>query len=176
MFCRWLLGTFTQQGDAVLDCFAGTGTMARACKTLHRHCVSVEYDEQCFNACIRPLIICPNNIGQHLFYGEISEYTANEKQQREKERQYHYPPPLPPPMSPTRSTGSSWPPGFTAPPLQNMVPPLPPLPPPSWPHSIEMGRPMHHYGVPTNPPNLFPYGVAPPGRPPYMHPHGRRSM
>ena len=60
---RWMLGTFTTQGDVVLDYFAGTGKLAKACLQLQRHCISVEMDEACYNVGIRPLD-CPTNLGQ----------------------------------------------------------------------------------------------------------------
>ncbi|MCO5569493.1 hypothetical protein L7F22_023206 [Adiantum nelumboides] len=43
-FARWLIGTFTTVGDAVLDCLVGCGSMATECKRLHRHCISIEKD------------------------------------------------------------------------------------------------------------------------------------
>ena len=144
LFCRWLLGTFTKKGDAVLDCFAGTGNFARACKTLHRHCVSVEMDEDCFDTCIRPIIHCPQDTGNHKYQGAVSEYIKKQREDLDREmlpQQRQYQVPLQVPLSPTRSTASSWPPGLSH--DTGYRGPMHSYPLPSWQPPSDLGRPMY---------------------------------
>ncbi|MCO5553847.1 hypothetical protein L7F22_007373 [Adiantum nelumboides] len=54
-FARWLLGTLTEMGDAVMDIFASTGRVVSQCLTLHQHCISIEVDRQLARTCLAPL-------------------------------------------------------------------------------------------------------------------------
>lgn len=42
---RWLLSTFTDEGDAVIDVFAGCGELGRASKEMFCHYLGVESDD-----------------------------------------------------------------------------------------------------------------------------------
>lgn len=184
---RWLLGTFTKQGDVVLDCFAGTGTLARASKSLSRHCVSVEKDEECFQTCIAPIIYVPSDLGHVKFKGAVSEFVKSAKEKQALSQQ-HYPPPFQTQMSPTRSTGSSRPPGLSH--GASHRPSFPPLARPFWQPSGEVGRPMAMYppssslyGIPPQaqtymprpsiPPHTLPSYMPPPNTLPYQMPPRR---
>ncbi|MCO5591272.1 hypothetical protein L7F22_045253 [Adiantum nelumboides] len=61
-FARWLLDTFIEMGDAVMDIFAGTGGVASQCMTLHRHCISIEVDRQLAHTCLAQLPRVPNDL------------------------------------------------------------------------------------------------------------------
>ena len=41
---RYLLDLYTNEGDIVLDPFVGSGTVAVACKQMHRHFIAIEHD------------------------------------------------------------------------------------------------------------------------------------
>jgi len=43
---RRLISLFTDPGEIILDPFGGTGTTAKACKDLGRHCLMIERDEK----------------------------------------------------------------------------------------------------------------------------------
>ncbi|MDP7422355.1 MAG: DNA methyltransferase [bacterium] len=45
---EWLLKIFTNEHDLVLDCFAGTGSLAEAVKKLNRSSFSIESDKTYF--------------------------------------------------------------------------------------------------------------------------------
>ena len=45
---RWLIKTFTQEYDAVIDIFAGSGGMASVCGEEKRHCLCIDRDEEIF--------------------------------------------------------------------------------------------------------------------------------
>lgn len=82
MLCRWLLGTFTEVGDAVLDCFAGCGGMAQQCRNLKRHCVSVEIDASVFRSCIWPLATLDVELGPELLFGYVFAALQREREER----------------------------------------------------------------------------------------------
>lgn len=44
-----LVKIFTKEGDSILDCFAGTGTLAEAADELKRSSINIEKDSQYFN-------------------------------------------------------------------------------------------------------------------------------
>ena len=46
---RNLMLVSTLEGDTVLDCFAGSGTVAKVAKEYNRKCISTEKDSKCFN-------------------------------------------------------------------------------------------------------------------------------
>ncbi|HOZ44861.1 MAG TPA: site-specific DNA-methyltransferase, partial [Candidatus Dojkabacteria bacterium] len=43
---EYLIKTYTNEGDLVLDNCAGSGTTGVACKNLKRNCILIEKDEQ----------------------------------------------------------------------------------------------------------------------------------
>lgn len=63
-------------GDLVVDCFAGTGCLAKAAKSLHRHCVSIESDNCAYNACLVPLISLPEGRANRAYKGRVSSILA----------------------------------------------------------------------------------------------------
>ncbi|MCO5579996.1 hypothetical protein L7F22_033862 [Adiantum nelumboides] len=79
---RWLLGTFTEVGNAVLDCFAGCGGMVQQCGNLKRHCVSVEVDATVFRSCIWPLATLDVELGPELFFGYVFAAVQWEREER----------------------------------------------------------------------------------------------
>lgn len=46
MFFRWLLHTFTNERDVVLDIFAGCGGLGHASQELRRHYLGIDNDTQ----------------------------------------------------------------------------------------------------------------------------------
>ena len=42
--CKWLVETYTNPGDTVLDCFMGSGSTVVACCQAGRHCIAIEAD------------------------------------------------------------------------------------------------------------------------------------
>lgn len=47
--CEYLIKTYTNEGDIVLDSFGGSGTIARAAKNLKRDYITIEMEEQYFD-------------------------------------------------------------------------------------------------------------------------------
>lgn len=52
---RALLAYYSEPGDLVLDPFGGSGTTARACKDLGRHCILIEREERYCEIAVRRL-------------------------------------------------------------------------------------------------------------------------
>lgn len=50
---KYLINTFTNEGDTVLDCFSGSGTFFLASTLLKRNCIAFENDEEIFNKSIK---------------------------------------------------------------------------------------------------------------------------
>lgn len=46
---EWLIRTYTNQGDTVLDCCMGVGWTAVACKRLNRNFIGIEIDQSYFD-------------------------------------------------------------------------------------------------------------------------------
>ncbi|MCO5579225.1 hypothetical protein L7F22_033079 [Adiantum nelumboides] len=46
-FCQFLALLCTEEGEIVIDCFAGVGNMAKICEISDCFCISIENDEQC---------------------------------------------------------------------------------------------------------------------------------
>lgn len=46
---EWLIKTYTNEGDTVLDFTMGSGTCGVACKNLNRNFIGIELDENYFN-------------------------------------------------------------------------------------------------------------------------------
>ncbi|MCO5572721.1 hypothetical protein L7F22_026480 [Adiantum nelumboides] len=67
----WLLGTFTEMGDVVMDMFADTKRVASQCLTLRRHCINIEVDRPLACTCLAPLQRVLNDLLFGLFFGEV---------------------------------------------------------------------------------------------------------
>lgn len=52
---EWLLKNSTDEGDFILDPFAGSGSVAKACKNLGRRCLSIEIDKTYCNRIVERL-------------------------------------------------------------------------------------------------------------------------
>jgi len=50
--CKEILNVFTEKNDVVLDCFAGSGSMLRACISTERYFKGCELDEKFYNAAL----------------------------------------------------------------------------------------------------------------------------
>ena len=48
---EWLIKTYTNEGDLVLDNCAGSGTTGVACKNLNRNYILIEKEEKYYNIC-----------------------------------------------------------------------------------------------------------------------------
>jgi site-specific DNA-methyltransferase (adenine-specific) len=53
--CEWLLKTYSNKGDIVLDNCVGSGTTLRACKNLGRNFIGIELNEKDYNISIERL-------------------------------------------------------------------------------------------------------------------------
>ncbi|MCO5546871.1 hypothetical protein L7F22_000308 [Adiantum nelumboides] len=129
-FARWLIGTFTTVGDAVLDCLAGCGSMATECKRLRRHCISIEKDVVVFRSLLFPQQRLPR---ESLAQPPIPHFYPPPTPQPPGIAQWPYGPSYPPPYTFMRSH-STWPPVMGGrPPLYRPLfapPPMEPPPPP----------------------------------------------
>ena len=56
---RWILATFTDPYDYVLDVFAGCGGLGRACAEDMRHCMCLEIDDVLFQGCLSQMACGP---------------------------------------------------------------------------------------------------------------------
>lgn len=57
----------------MVDCFAGTGSLARASRSLNRHCISIEIDSRCFKTCLEKIQVVPSSLGSTIHRGRLSE-------------------------------------------------------------------------------------------------------
>jgi DNA modification methylase len=51
--CEYLIKTYTNPGDVVLDTFAGSGTIGLAAKNTSRSYILIEKEEQWYNSCLK---------------------------------------------------------------------------------------------------------------------------
>ena len=52
---QYLIETYTDENDVVLDCFAGSGTSLVAAKNLNRQFIGIEKEEEYYNICLERL-------------------------------------------------------------------------------------------------------------------------
>ena len=52
---EFLIKTYTQEGDTVLDCFAGSGTTLLAAKNLNRQFIGIEKEKEYYDICLERL-------------------------------------------------------------------------------------------------------------------------
>jgi site-specific DNA-methyltransferase (adenine-specific) len=64
---EWLVKTYTNEGDTVLDNTMGSGTTGVACKNLNRKFIGIEIDEQYFNIAKSRIAATVSNNQQKLF-------------------------------------------------------------------------------------------------------------
>lgn len=50
---KYLIKTYTNEGDIVIDTFMGSGTTGIACKELNRKFIGIELDEKYFNIAVK---------------------------------------------------------------------------------------------------------------------------
>lgn len=62
--CEYLIKTYTNEGETVLDNCMGSGTTGVACKELHRHCILCENNQDYVD------IIC-NRIGKDIEFMQL---------------------------------------------------------------------------------------------------------
>ncbi len=55
----WLLATFTEEDDHVIDVFAGCGGLGIACAKEIRHCLMLEADFFVFSECLEKILCGP---------------------------------------------------------------------------------------------------------------------
>ncbi|MCO5608695.1 hypothetical protein L7F22_062909 [Adiantum nelumboides] len=163
-FARWLIGTFTIVGDAVLDCLAGCGSMATECERLHRHCISIEKNMVVFRSLLFPQQRLPGEVGTVLHYGHFSH---SEELERATSLQPLAQPPIPhfyPPPTPQPLGIAQWPYGPSYPPPYTFM-----RPHSAWP-LVMGGRPLLQRPLfappPMEPPP--PPGQYPPPPPPHL--------
>ncbi|MCO5561833.1 hypothetical protein L7F22_015457 [Adiantum nelumboides] len=70
-FARWLLGTFMEMVDVVMDMFGGIRGVASQCSTLHQHYISIKMGRQLARTCLAALERIPNDLPFTLFFGEV---------------------------------------------------------------------------------------------------------
>jgi site-specific DNA-methyltransferase (adenine-specific) len=58
----WLLKTYSNEGDTVLDCFMGSGTTGHACMLLNRNFIGVELDKTYFDIAEKRILDANHNI------------------------------------------------------------------------------------------------------------------
>ncbi len=56
---RWLLATFTERYDYVLDVFAGCGGLGRASAEDMRHCMCLELDDVLYDGLLASMVCGP---------------------------------------------------------------------------------------------------------------------
>lgn len=59
-FFNWLLATFTQHEDYVIDVFPGCGGLGADCSQDLRHCLRLELDAFVFNECLEKIVCGPS--------------------------------------------------------------------------------------------------------------------
>ena len=69
---EYLIKTYTNEGDLVLDNCAGSGTTGVACKNLNRKCILIEKNEEYFEIAEHRI----NQATQELFVRETSKNTV----------------------------------------------------------------------------------------------------
>lgn len=55
---EWLLKTYSEKGNTILDNCMGSGTTAEACKNLGRNFIGIELDEAYFNIASERVLVC----------------------------------------------------------------------------------------------------------------------
>ncbi|MCO5594056.1 hypothetical protein L7F22_048077 [Adiantum nelumboides] len=60
LFFSWLLATFTDEDDHVLDIFAGCGGLGMACTQKMRHCLMLQGDFLIFSKCLEKKVCGPS--------------------------------------------------------------------------------------------------------------------
>ena len=58
----WLLKTYSNEGDTVLDCFMGSGTTGHACALLNREFIGCELDKNYFAIAEKRILDANHNI------------------------------------------------------------------------------------------------------------------
>jgi DNA modification methylase len=67
---EWLVAAYTNEGDTILDPFAGSFTTALACLALSRRCIAIEKEEKYFSVGMERLKSMRHS---NLFIGDIGE-------------------------------------------------------------------------------------------------------
>jgi site-specific DNA-methyltransferase (adenine-specific) len=52
---EWLIKTYSNEGDLILDNCAGSGTTAIAAKNCNRNWICIEKDDKCYNDALKRL-------------------------------------------------------------------------------------------------------------------------
>ena len=53
--CEYLIKTYTDEGDTVLDCCMGSGTTGIACRNLNREFIGIEKEQKYFDIALQRL-------------------------------------------------------------------------------------------------------------------------
>ena len=60
--CDWLIKTYSNEGDTVLDCFMGSGTTGHACALLNRNFIGCELDKNYFAIAEKRILDANHNL------------------------------------------------------------------------------------------------------------------